>query len=156
IAIVGNAGIGAAARARQDEQPLGAGEKLTQRIRFHGRGVSGLCGVISRRYRRVGDILIAVAPAGSILVGGLVIVITGIAAHAMFGRRRANAALRAVSQQSQVQSQAHAAELAEVTRRLSQYEQRLEEMTRERKGTETRLREQLMRFALLDRITRAI
>ena len=46
--------------------------------------------------------------------------------------------------------------LAEAAQRLSEYERRLEELAQERMGTETRLREQLMRFALLDRITRAI
>ena len=97
----------------------------------------------------MGDILSGVSPAGSILVGGLVILITGIAAVAVFGRRRAEAALREADGRADAQ-------LSEATRRLGEYEQRLEEMAQERKGTETRLREQLMRFALLDRITRAI
>jgi len=98
----------------------------------------------------------AVAPTGSILVWGLVILVTGIAAlalaRAFAGRRRAEADVR----DAQAQSLAHAAELSEATRRLSEYEQRLEEMGQERRATETRLRDQLMRFGLLDRITRAI
>ena len=93
------------------------------------------------------------------MVGGLVILVTGIAALTLSSRRRAEAALREAGLRAdavQTQSRTHAAELSEATRRLSECERRLVEMTEERKGTEARLREQLMRFALLDRITRAI
>jgi signal transduction histidine kinase len=91
----------------------------------------------------------AVAPAGSILVGVLVILITGIVGLAVSGRRRAKAAVREADARAD-------GRLAEAAQRLSEHERRLEELAQERKGTETRLREQLMRFALLDRITRAI
>jgi len=91
----------------------------------------------------------AVAPAGSILVGVLVILVTGIVGLAVSGRRRAKAAVREADARAD-------GRLAEAAQRLSEHERRLEELAQERKGTETRLREQLMRFALLDRITRAI
>jgi signal transduction histidine kinase len=101
-----------------------------------------------------------VAPEGAISIGGLVVLCTGIAlfaisrAHA--GRRHAEEALREATQRVANEARDRAAELQGVEGRLREKEQLLEQMSQERKRSDTRLREQLVRFALLDRITRAI
>jgi len=101
-----------------------------------------------------------VAPEGAILVGGLVVLFTGIAIFAISranaGRRRAEEALREATQRAEAEVRDRAAELQETERRLSEKGHLLDQMARERECSDTRLREQLVRFALLDRITRAI
>lgn len=88
------------------------------------------------------DILAAVALQGAIFIG---LLIAGAAAFAISasiaGRRRER---ELASQVAQAQGRLHGSE------RL------LEEMSQERTRSEARLRDQLRRFALLDRITRAI